>query len=65
MSDPPSKDFAPWFIEFFALACAFGCVDSIREHSAYRQDVGFAVASLLLAVIGFRWSWIKAGVSAR
>lgn len=59
MADPPSRDFAPWFIEFFALACAFGCIDSLREHSPYAQCVSFAVASLILAVVGFKWPWIK------
>jgi len=64
VSDPPSRDFAPWFIEFFALACAFGCVDSIREHSSIVQCVSFAAVSLLLAVIGFKWSPIKTAVLA-
>jgi hypothetical protein len=63
VSDPVSKDFTPWFIEFFALACAFGCVDSIREHSAFKQWLSFAMVSLLLAIIGFKWMWIKTKVA--
>ncbi|HEX4021728.1 MAG TPA: hypothetical protein VHX63_11315 [Acidobacteriaceae bacterium] len=64
MSDSPSRDFTPWFIEFFALACAFGCIDSIRGHNGYTQDISFAVASLMLAAIGFNWLWIKTRVTA-
>ncbi|MGA3371792.1 MAG: hypothetical protein ABSC48_08540 [Terracidiphilus sp.] len=63
MSDPVSRDFMPWFIEFFALACAFGCIDSIREHSPYSQCASFAAASLLLAITGFKWSWIKTKIT--
>lgn len=64
VSDTP-KNFTPWFIEFFALACAFGCVDSIRANASCREWASFAVMSLILAIVGFRWSWIKTRAAAR